>query len=76
MIVDLVCSESSVCINIIAVFFSHDELNFVRLILILIKILQAASHGSNYPQFATFNLGREAFGKHDSWILRLVEVRL
>ena len=76
MIVDLVCSESSVCTNIIPVFFSHNELNFVRLILILVKILQAASHGSNYPQFAIFNLGREAFNKLDSWILGLVEVRL
>ena len=76
MIVHLVCSESSVCTNIIPVFFSHNELNFVRLILILVKILQAASHGSNYPQFAIFDLGREAFNKLDSWILGLVEVRL
>ena len=70
------CAESSVCTNVIPVFFSNNELNLICLELILIKILQTASHGSDYPQLAVFNLGREALLKLDSWIFRFVEVRL
>ena len=65
-------AKSLVHVKVIAVSFCHKKLNLIHLI--LIEPVQEACHRSNNAQLATFDLGREAFLKMDSWLVHFVEV--